>query len=114
MVMQLTLDGKEVPHVRITAHSNLTESQREILRQLGARGFITSTEAGVIVHSFARNQTEVGRLARRKYAAADGLAAMYRLAARGLVVRVEPGVWWLQRDAPDLAPPTPIRMRHLV
>lgn len=112
--MQMTLDGTEVPHVSLVARSNLTDAQREILRVMATRCWITSTEAGIVVQAHARDQTEVHRLARRKYAATDGLAAMYRLARRGLVVRVEPGAWWLQRDAPDLEPPQPIRMHHLV
>lgn len=96
---QLTLDGREVPHPgpdrpRMTAPLNAT--QREILRVISDRGYITSSHAGVLVH-LARDGGQ-GRCRRMlsmkgdeprccQWAASDGGDAMKRLMARGFVRR---------------------------
>lgn len=98
---QLTVQGTEVPVVQHSAGTSaLSPVQREILRHLGEHGSIRSFEAGIIVHKhdaaehaargFVNNIIEQHR---RKYAATDGLAAMKRLEARGLVYKESPGLW---------------------
>lgn len=113
---QLTIGGGEVPY-SVAARSRsapLTEAQEDILRWIRLHGWISSTQAGVLVHAhgFPRDPWADGpdgtpgverwRAERRRFAASDGLEALRRLSIRGYVVRVEPGVWWLREDAPDV------------
>jgi hypothetical protein len=114
-VLQLTLDGTEVPYeqvVRGPVHARpLTEAQKDILRYavLNRGGWIRSAEAGRILHAHRRenrNQFECSRdyygspvmpdgtgLGCCKHAASDGSEACKRLARRGLLRRSERGVW---------------------
>lgn len=107
-LMQLTIDGREVPHAVValasgSARHPLTAGQREILELVRDRGCIRSVEAGVAIHRArnhcafgARSGTFTGRgIGCCSYASADGLAAMKRLMHRGLVYRDESrrGYW---------------------
>ena len=112
--MQLTLDGSEVEHRNVSrpaAAVPLSDAQVEILKWIALYGWISSTQAGVILHAHACDQwfaahpqydhpesraRYLGR--RRPYAASDGGEALKRLAGRGLVGRVEPGAWRRAED----------------
>lgn len=102
--MQLTLDGREVEHITVgRPGAPLTGLQREILRELAARGEITTVAAGTLVHRARRAQGGHcgigGRDGRYSgagccaYAAADGLEALKRLERRGLVAHPQRGRW---------------------
>lgn len=96
---QLTTDGREVTHpppdFRIAP---LTRRQRQIVAYARNEGAISSTTAGVIMHS-TRDCSLKGRRPGPKaiaccvYAHADGLSACKRLAKRGLLERTSPGRW---------------------
>lgn len=102
VAMQLTLDGRSVPHSQVVRHRRpLTDVQQDILRRavLNRKGWIRSVEAGNIVHAHRpRHGTSPNYQAGKslgccKYAASDGSEACKRLAARGLLSRIERGVW---------------------
>lgn len=99
MSEQLRLDGTEVPVALTPVLYNLTEVQRGILHTIGQQGYISSTQAGVIVHrargacGFGSRSVGEKSAACCGYAAADGLEACKRLMKRNLVVREKPGRW---------------------
>lgn len=107
---QLTLDGREVEHPPPTFHAGpLSGVQKEIMRALAVRGWISSTAAGVIAHAHREERlhrsfiAHVQRWGLRgdgccRWAATDGGAVMKRLAERGLVERYERGVWVLREE----------------
>lgn len=92
MSEQLRLDGTEVPVELTPTSQGLTEVQRGILHMIGEHGYISSTQAGTIIHT--QRAASTPRITNpqyveimHRYAAADGLAACNRLAKRGLVQR---------------------------
>ena len=100
MSEQLRLDGTEVPVDLTPVVYALTEVQRGILAMIGQHGFISSTQAGVIVHNHRGWCGFGGRSAPGEkseaccgYASADGLEACKRLLKRNLVRREKPGRW---------------------
>lgn len=104
---QLTIDGGEVSTERARNTSRtapFSEAQQTILARLRDQGYIRSVEAGRIVHECrggrcARHGGEragplrEGSLGCCAYASSDGLAALKRLEARGLVVGDGRGRW---------------------
>lgn len=108
-LMQLTIDGREVPHevvalqARQPPRRGLTAVQRAILDTVREAGSIRTVQAGVIAHRHrnscgfgARSGSFTGRgIGCCPYAGPDGLAALKRLRRRGLVFRDEsqPGRW---------------------
>lgn len=93
--LQLTLDGREVPHqdvVRATRAPGFTAAQQEILRTIRLQGFVTSTEAGRIMHA-CRDRHRCTDWC-RGFHASDGRDAMVRLRDRGMVVRLEHFIGW--------------------
>lgn len=99
MSEQLRIDGTEVPVELTPASQGLTEAQRGILHTIGEHGFISSTQAGVIVHNarghcgFGSKSALTAGEACCGYACADGLEACKRLMKRNLVRRDKPGHW---------------------
>ena len=106
---QLTIDGGEVSsHKAAKRTQPLSSTQQAIIGRIRLDGSIRSVEAGVIVHASRTGpkgrrcgfgaktttapptKTRIGCCA---YAAADGLSAMQRLQARGLVRKDSPGRW---------------------
>lgn len=97
--MQLTIEGREVPHPvpRPNRAQNppLTEFQRAILAVIQDEGFVTSTRAGVILHKL-RGSCGFGQKphpgpdaeACCGYASSDGSDACKRLAKRGYLYRL--------------------------
>lgn len=99
MSEQLRLDGTEVPVELTPVSQGLTEVQRGILHRIGEQGYISSTQAGVLVHIArgwcgfgSKNGPNEGE-ACCGYACADGLEACKRLLKRNLVRREKPGRW---------------------
>lgn len=107
---QLTIEGGEVSSARArhtsstAANPAFTEAQRTILARLGEQGYIRSVEAGRIVHECRGTRCarfggeragalREGSLGCCAYASADGLAALKRLEARGLVTGDGAGRW---------------------
>jgi hypothetical protein len=96
---QLRIDGTEVPVALTPVLYALSDSQRGILHTIGEHGFISSTQAGVIVHGargwcgFGSKSSMGGGEQCCGYACADGLEAMKRLLKRNLVRRERPGRW---------------------
>lgn len=102
---QLTLDGGEVPLETVAGESAgpLSEAQQLILRLAGRPEGVRSVEAGVVMHQARGHCASPGArwhnfrgggIACCPYAPTDGLAALRRLAERGLVRRTEPlGTW---------------------
>lgn len=94
----MTLEGGEVPLEQVAAAPRSswrpTGVQAAIMRKIAADGFISSTDAGVIVHE-SRGRPCGGYLGGGccRWASTDGLEAMKRLAAHGVVVRVVAGRW---------------------
>jgi putative AbiEi antitoxin of type IV toxin-antitoxin system len=97
--LQLTLDGQEVeiPVIQ-TARSPLTGAQREILELARRQGQVRSREAGQIVH--LHRMPQCGWCMREKcgFASIDGSDALKRLAKRGFLRRIAPGLW-IPREA---------------
>lgn len=98
---QLAIDGGETPVALVGRGSStpLTQSQREILR-LVADHDVTSTDAGRILHLLRNPPCHRCELGRCGFAASDGGDALKRLAVRGFVRRVAPGVWTAREKAP--------------
>jgi len=82
-VKQLDFDGEEHDTRSVPRPTPLNAVQREILRYIGEHGSIRSVQAGEIVHAARQHQYSDGH----QYWSADGLEAMKRLLARGLVKR---------------------------
>ena len=94
---QLTIDGREVS-IAESQPAALTDCQRAILRHVRTHKGVTSTEAGRIVHAHRPTPcppvpVEARRVACCKFASEDGRAACTRLADRGMLERVSPGLW---------------------
>lgn len=99
--MQLTIDGREVPHSVVLAAQRsaslprLTDVQHGVLAMVRDIGSIRSVQAGVIAHNVrrrcghgVRDATFTGRgIGCCPYAVVDGSAVLRRLEARGLVYR---------------------------
>jgi hypothetical protein len=88
--MQLTIDGREVSMRESTRKPILTEGQRWILahaRLAGTAG-IGTLEAGLCLGWALPRTAE-----HRAHVKAAGAAALRRLAARRLLVKVARGVW---------------------
>lgn len=110
---QLTIDGGAVPHERVLAGEvGLSQQQRAILRWIRAEGFVTTTQAGRLMHSMRvpRGCPDRGgegwNLSGRaegccRFCASDGLGAMRRLLARELVDYFTPGIWTPRRKDDD-------------
>lgn len=101
-VMQLTIDGREVPHATvIAAYRNaghpVSRVQHAVLAMLRDVGEIRSVEAGVLAHGvrgYCSNWTVSAKaIGCCRYAATDGSAVMKRMAARGLVYNDRRGRW---------------------
>jgi hypothetical protein len=99
---QLGLDGSETPHeqvVKVTRPKpSLNGAQRAILRVIESEGTIRPVEAGVVVHAHRSQPCRLagaagadrykgGGKACCAYASSDGVEALKRLRARGLVER---------------------------
>lgn len=80
-VRQLGLDGRETEHP-ITRPRPLSDRQRELLRYMRGRDVVRPVEIGQKFGS-----------APRRHASSDGVDALKRLEARGLVERVARGQW---------------------
>lgn len=115
---QLTIDGREEPHgKRPRTPPPLTPAQLDIVRVARLHnGWIRPAQAGRVIHD-QRYASNPSRYATRRgacgsgergyltvtsaalaccaYAASDGLAALHRLAKRGIVARLAPGMWTL-------------------
>ena len=89
--VQLRLDGTEVPVGEKVTQAPFTAAQREILDRLRRQGVIRPVEAGEIVHL---HRHVAGKWDPR-YFSSDGVDALKRLAARGLVERGEKRGEWL-------------------
>jgi hypothetical protein len=96
--LQLTLDGREVPHEDVLAamRSGPSELQREALRRIDRDGFTTASAVGRMVHAArghcahraAYPAAAVGE-ACCEYGPSDGSAVLKALRKRGLVKRLE-------------------------
>jgi hypothetical protein len=94
MTAQLTFDGQEVEMPVIqTTRSPLTGAQREILQLARRQGQVRSREAGRIVH--LHRSPRCGWCVREMcgFASSDGNDALKRLAKRGFLRRIAPGLW---------------------
>lgn len=99
--MQLDLYGNEVALAIATrVPRSLSDSQRAILRQVRAKGYIRSVEAGMIIHACRTGGRCANGPLRRsnaigccRYAASDGGAACKRMAERGLLAKLDRGLW---------------------
>jgi hypothetical protein len=89
---QLTIDGREEHAESSPRHAALSRAQRAILRALADHD-LTSTEAGQIVHAHRDPPCERCRRGSCGFTSTDGGDALKRLAARGLVRKVAPGIW---------------------
>lgn len=96
--MQLTTDGREIPMSALTRHTEGV--QRVLLRELVRYGPLRTSEAGRVVHAHRGHcgrradfpqRTDV--LACCGYGPIDGNRTLHRLANKGLVRRIKPGVW---------------------
>ena len=86
--VQLTFDGHEVPIVNGTRGRRLSETQVRVLRYLDRRGQIRPREAGLLLY-----EVQSSPASRDRYASSDGCAVLGRLVRRGLVRRVERGIY---------------------
>lgn len=93
-VTQLDFNGGETEHVEVTKKgAGFSLAQREILRFIGVYGAITSTQAGVIVHSHREGGCDRCRKGICPWLSSDGCDAMRRLRDRGFVKRHHRGLW---------------------
>ena len=90
---QLGLDGRETEHPVVHPRP-LTERQRELVLWMRLRGVVRPIEVGAIMH--AGRDVPLRRGAER-HPSSDGVDALKRLEARGLVERVARGQWRLLR-----------------
>jgi hypothetical protein len=91
-VRQLALDGREVE--RIPRSRALTDRQREILRYVRACSGTRPRDVGLLMHM--GRTVPCGACTPEhacEHASSDGVDALRRLAARGLVYRQARGVW---------------------
>lgn len=104
-VMQLTLDGREVPHATVLAElRGFSDLQRSVLRQMALHGQIRTSEAGRFVHGgrghcghHVTYPAHPHGLCCCRYGPTDGLALLHRLRRRGAVERVGHGLWVVVR-----------------
>jgi hypothetical protein len=86
--VQLGLDGRETAHP-VTHPQPLTERQRELVRYIRLHGVVRPIEIGRLMHD-GRPTPPRGA---ERHASSDGVDALKRLEARGLVERVKRGKW---------------------
>lgn len=98
MSRQLTIDGREVaPPDIVPRGAPFTPAQQQILRILAERD-ITPSEAGRIVHLHRTPACARCLRGQCQWASSDGVDALKRLKARGLVRRVFTGCWSARRQ----------------
>lgn len=100
MSTQLTIDGREEePREAVSARAPYTAAQHEIMELARRQGHVHSREAGRIVH--LHREPQCARCLRNKcaFAPADGSEALKRLAKRGILRRVTPGLWIPSKEA---------------
>lgn len=88
VVIQLTLDGREVERPR--RPRPLSHRQRELLRYIRQHGVVRPVEIGLLMHAGRPSPSSV---LDRRYASSDGWDALRRLERRGLVERQARGQW---------------------
>lgn len=89
---QLGLDGRETAHPP-RAPRPLTDRQRELVVWLRLRGTVRPVEVGRLMHA---GRTTPARRGAERHVSSDGVDALKRLEARGLVERVARGQWRLR------------------
>jgi hypothetical protein len=87
--VQLGLDGRETAHP-VTRPRPLTERQRELVRYIRLHDVVRPIDVGRLMHD---GRTTPLRRGAERHASSDGVDALKRLEARGLVERVERGKW---------------------
>lgn len=104
-VAQLTLDGREVSMDSVAALPgvNIGPTARAILSIVARNGFVTATDAGLIVHRDRPPNHGAYDKERRKrpsrqccaYCSTDGTAAIKRMREAGLLARNPDGEGWV-------------------
>lgn len=91
---QLSLDGSESTPKDVSAQrAPFSAAQREILRYIATHGWISSLEAGTIIHAHRAYRCRRCREGTCPYRSSDGSDAMKRLMKRGMVKRRAPKGW---------------------
>lgn len=100
MNLQLTIDGRVEPADQVARTARiapLSDSQHAILRECRRLGTIRPVQAGAIVHGgrtqFGCNNEKTGGIGCCQYASKDGLDAIKRLMARGILEQVSEGLY---------------------